>query len=97
MCVCVCVRAHASGVANVPKYTISSLRTENTPVDDVDLLDRCRRRWGFPGGTRGKDPTCRCRRCKKGEFSPELGRSPGGGYGNTVQYSCLENPMDRGG
>ena len=25
-----------------------------------------------------------------------LGRSPGGGHGNTLQYSCLENPMDRG-
>ena len=24
------------------------------------------------------------------------GRSPGGGHGNSVQYSCLENPMDRG-
>ena len=23
------------------------------------------------------------------------GRSPGGGYGNPLQYSCLENPMDR--
>ena len=27
---------------------------------------------------------------------PGLGRSPGGGYGNPLQYSCLENPMDRG-
>ena len=27
---------------------------------------------------------------------PELGRSPGGGHGNLLQYSCLENPMDRG-
>ena len=27
---------------------------------------------------------------------PRLGRSPGGGYGNPFQYSCLENPMDRG-
>ena len=27
---------------------------------------------------------------------PELGRSPGGGNGNPLQYSCLENPMDRG-
>ena len=27
---------------------------------------------------------------------PGLGRSPGGGHGNTLQYSCLENPMDRG-
>ena len=26
---------------------------------------------------------------------PELGRSPGGGHGNPVLYSCLENPMDR--
>ena len=27
---------------------------------------------------------------------PGLGRSPGGGHGDTLQYSCLENPMDRG-
>ena len=26
---------------------------------------------------------------------PGLGRSPGGGHGNTLQYSCLENSMDR--
>ena len=27
---------------------------------------------------------------------PRSGRSPGGGYGKPLQYSCLENPMDRG-
>ena len=27
---------------------------------------------------------------------PGLGRSPGGGHGNPLQYSCLQNPMDRG-
>ena len=27
---------------------------------------------------------------------PGLGRSPGRGHGNPLQYSCLENPMDRG-
>ena len=27
---------------------------------------------------------------------PEWGRSPGEGHGNPLQYSCLENPMDRG-
>ena len=27
---------------------------------------------------------------------PGLGRSPGGGHGNSLQYSCLGNPMDRG-
>ena len=28
--------------------------------------------------------------------NPGLGRSPGGGQGNPLQYSCLENPSDRG-
>ena len=27
---------------------------------------------------------------------PGLGRSPGGGHGNPLQYSCLKNPLDRG-
>ena len=27
---------------------------------------------------------------------PGSGRSPGGGHGNSLQYSCLENPVDRG-
>ena len=30
------------------------------------------------------------------DLIPGLGRSPGGGHGNPLQYSCLENPMDRG-
>ena len=48
--------------------------------------------WGFPGGACGKEPTCQCRSCK----ISGLGRSPGGGPGNPVQYSCLGNPIDRG-
>ena len=36
--------------------------------------------------------------CSAGDLGliPELGRSPRGGHGNPLQYSCLENPMDRG-
>ena len=30
------------------------------------------------------------------DSTPGLGRSPGGGNGNSLQYSCLESPMDRG-
>ena len=30
------------------------------------------------------------------DWTPGWGRSPGGGNGNPLQYSCLENPMDRG-
>ena len=45
----------------------------------------------IPGGTTGKEPTCHCRRHKR----CKLGRSPGGGHGTPLQYSYLENPMDR--
>ena len=44
---------------------------------------------GFPGGSDGKESTCNA-----GDLGsiPGLGRSPGGGHGNPLQYSCLENP-----
>ena len=53
---------------------------------------------GFSGGTSCKGPTCQCRRRKRGGFNPWVrsGRSPGGGSGNPLQHSCLENPMDKG-
>ena len=48
---------------------------------------------GFPGVSDGKESTC-----NEGDLGliPELERSPGEGNGNPLQYSCLENPMDRG-
>ena len=49
---------------------------------------------GFPAGASGKEPTCQCRRHKRSGSIPGLGRSPGEGSGNLLQYSCLENPMD---
>ena len=48
------------------------------------------------GGASGKEPTCQCRRHKRCSSIPMLGRSLGGGCGNPLQYSCLDNPMDRG-
>ena len=50
---------------------------------------------GFPGGTSGKEPACQRRRHKRHEFNPSVGKIPGGGHGNPLQYFCLENPMDR--
>ena len=50
---------------------------------------------GFLSGTSGKESACQCRRCKNGDLIPGLGRSPGVGNGNPLQYSYLENPMDR--
>ena len=44
---------------------------------------------GFPGGSDGKEYACNA-----GDLGliPGLGRSPGGGHGNPLQYSYLENP-----
>ena len=51
---------------------------------------------GFPGDASGKGLACQHRRHKRWGFHPWIGRSPGGGHGNQLQYSCLENPTDRG-
>ena len=42
---------------------------------------------GFPGSASGKEAARQCRRCKRCGFDPN---------GNPLQYSWLENPMDRG-
>ena len=47
----------------------------------------------FPGGSDGKVSACNVG--DPGSI-PGLGRSPGEGNGNPLQYSCLENPMDGG-
>ena len=47
------------------------------------------------GGASGKEPACQCRRLRDAGSTPESGRSPGGGHGYPLQYSCLENPMGR--
>ena len=51
---------------------------------------------GFPGGARGKEPTGQCRRWRDTGSIPGSGISPGGEHSNPLQYSCLENPVDRG-
>ena len=56
-------------------------------------FDNNYRHQGFPGGLGGKESTCNVRGLG---LIPGLGRFPGRGHGNPLQYSCLENPMDRG-
>ena len=48
---------------------------------------------GFPGSSDGNESACNA-----GDLGliPVSGRSPGGGNGSPLQYSCLEEPMDRG-
>ena len=48
---------------------------------------------GFSGSSNSKESAC-----SVGELGSDLwvGKIPGEGHGNPLQYSCLENPMDRG-
>ena len=52
---------------------------------------------GFPGGSVGKESACNVGDTGDVCSISGSGRSPGEGHGNPLQYSCLENPMDRGG
>ena len=61
---------------------------------DSHLIDRdVSIAWIFPGGSDGKESAC-----KEGDLGsiPGSGRSPGEGSDYHLQYSCLENSMDRG-
>ena len=56
----------------------------------VKIISTSKKLSGFPGGSDRKEPACNA-----GDLGliPRLGRFPGGGHGNPLQYSCLENPM----
>ena len=51
---------------------------------------------GFPGGSEVKNLPANKKEAGDFSFIPGSGRSLGGGNGNPLQYSCLENFMDRG-
>ena len=60
---------------------------------DKDMVCVCVCVYGFCGGSDGKESVCNA-----GDWGsiPGSGRSPEEGNGKPLQYSCLENPMDRG-
>ena len=51
---------------------------------------------GFPWWLRSKESTCNAEAAGDVGLIPGWERSPGGGHGNPLQYSCMENPMNRG-
>ena len=51
---------------------------------------------GVPGGSVVKNPPANAGATRDPGSIPGLGRSPGEGNGNPLQYSCQNNPMDRG-
>ena len=61
---------------------------DSNPAKTQDLMK-------LPGGASGRGPTCQARDTRDAGFIPESRRSPGEGHGKPLQYSRLENPMDR--
>ena len=53
-------------------------------------------RYRLPWWLSGKESACNVGAAGSHEFDPWVGKSRGGGHGNLLQYSCLENPMDWG-
>ena len=56
----------------------------------------CNYIWASRVALRVNNPPAKAGDIRHTRSTPGLGRSPGGGGGNPLQYSCLENPMDRG-
>ena len=56
----------------------------------------CVHTFGFPGGSVVKNSPANAGDTGDSSLIPVSGSSPGGGHGNPLQYSCLENPRDRG-
>ena len=52
-----------------------------------------KKRFDFPGGSDSKESSCNAEDL---DSIPGLGRCPGEGNGNSLQCSCMRNPMDRG-
>ena len=73
-------------VWRIPWTTVHGVAKSRTRLSDFHFE-------GFPDSSVGKESTCND---KDLGSVPGLGRSPGEGNGTLLQYSCLENPMDRG-
>ena len=102
VCVCVCAHAHAcvwragawkiiqSITVLILKYKCKILTISKIQYFCHSVLKYFKN--SFPSGSEGKVSAC-----SAGDLGliPGLGSSPGEGNGNPLQYSCLENPMDR--
>ena len=74
---------------------LQSMGSQRVRQDWEPITHTCQER-GFPGGTSGQVPTCQCRRHSNAGSIPGSENSSGGEHSNSLQYSCLENPVDRG-
>ena len=70
-----------------------AVRLRRCPTEGGGVTWRCGCAWGNTGLLYHRESTCQCRRCR---FDSWVRRILGERNGNPLQYSCLENPMDRG-
>ena len=97
--VCVCIHIHITEYYSIvkkgTKFYHSNMDRPGSNINQTEKKKYCMISliWGFPGSSDGKGSAY-----SAGDLAstPGLGRSPGGGPGNPLQYSCLENPTDGG-
>ena len=75
-------------------YTFDTFETKSQ--SNEKFMDFIRTLKGLPWLLSDKGSACDAGDSGDTGLIPGLGRSPGGGHGNPLQYSCLENTMDRG-
>ena len=76
--------------------SVDSIPGEGTKIPHAAWGSQKKKSTGLPGGTHGKEPPSNAGDVRDTGLTPGSARSPGGEHGNPLQYSCLENPMDRG-
>ena len=75
------------------QYSVMTYMEEESKEEGTDIYGYMQTCMGFPVSSDGKETACSA----GGPGSvPGSGRSPGEGNGSPLQFSCLENPMDRG-
>ena len=79
-----------------PKFWSWTLLALSRVPPIIKLCDISQAYMDFPGGSDGKECAYQWRSCKRDRLDLQVREIPGGGRGNSLQYSCLKNPMDRG-
>ena len=79
---------------SINHFLYSSTKSKSSSVSFITILKQASSHfWGFPGGSAVKNLPANVGNAGS---IPGLGRPPGEENGSPLQYSCLENPMDRG-
>ena len=78
---------------NTSNHQENAYRNHNEVSLHIFSVTRIKKTDKWAGGSDGKESACSA---EDPSLIPGLGRSPGEGHGNPLQYSCLENPMNRG-